>query len=148
MTRLRPARQEISCELWSSHFTRAEARERVTGSDEHRAIPNRSVARMPNQAADRRYRPRGDGLFFHRCKNLGDVRQSLHESRRVHFTHKGPHLGLTPAPDELCDAEAFEPSRRVPKPGFWHRAKQVLPRGFRGNARPVRRTKISAHLQL
>lgn len=52
--RLRPARQEISCELWSSHFTRAEARERVTGSDEHRAIPNHPAERMPNQAADRR----------------------------------------------------------------------------------------------
>lgn len=60
---------------------------------------------------------------------------------------RGAHLHITHAPDELRDAKAFKPLWRVPKSGFGHRTEQVLPRRFKGNAWPVRRTDIGALLQ-
>lgn len=52
----------------------------------------------------------------------------------MHLVDQGPNLNVTHAPDELCDAEAFERSWKVSAPGFCHRAEQVLPRRFGGNA--------------
>jgi len=71
--------------------------------------------------------PSADGLFFHRRKNLAGVLQGLDESRRVHLIHRGSDLHLSDALDELRNAEAFEPSWRLPKATLGHRAEQALP---------------------
>jgi hypothetical protein len=66
----------------------------------------------------------------------------------VHRIGQGPHLHISHGPDKLCDAEAFETSWKVSKPGFTHRAEQVLRRRFRSNIWPVRRTNVGALLEL
>lgn len=87
-------------------------------------------------------------MFIHRRENLAGVLQGLDESRRVHLVDQGPDFHLTHAPDERCDADAFERSCKVSKRSFCRRAEQVLRRRFRGNAWPVRRTNLGALLQL
>lgn len=92
--------------------------------------------------------PSADGVFIHRRENLAGVLQGLDESRRVHLVDQGPDFDLIHAPDERCDADAFERAWKVSKRGFYRRAEQVLRRRFRGNAWPARRTNVGALLQL
>lgn len=66
----------------------------------------------------------------------------------VHLVHHGPDVHLTQAPDELRDADAFERSWKVSKPGFCHRAEKDLPRRNGGSAWLVGRTNVCALLQL
>lgn len=78
--------------------------------------------------------PSADGVFIHRRENLAGVLQGLDESRRVHLVDQGPDFDLTHAPDERCDADAFERAWKLSKRGFCRRAEQVLRPRFRGNA--------------